>query len=405
MNHLRNYWVAFRRLHRQLGFLMALKAAAHKVVGAIHPTNINVAEHYQFISQPKFGPSGIRAVPTNSLLWFVPDFQIGSGGHLNIFRLIAHLEQLGYQSSIVIVGGSQFPTPARARECIVQHFAAIQGQVLIGTENLPAASFAIATSWTTAYFVRAFQGAPHKAYFIQDFEPSFYPTGTEALLAENTYRFGFFGVTAGAWLSEKLNREYGMQTWPMGFSVDHDIYFPGPQTSDQPPTIFFYARPPTPRRAFELGVLALIEVAKKVADLKVVMAGWNLSGYKFPFDYVDCGVMDVRELPDTYRRCRAALVISCTNLSLLPLELMACGCPVVSNAGPNVQWLLTSDNAILAEPTVEGLATGLMNVIGNQTLHNKLRAEGIRTASKTSWQNEATEVARILEKHQQAVVA
>ena len=34
-------------------------------------------------------------------------------------------------------------------------------------------------------------------YLVQDFEPSFYAAGSEALMAEATYRFGFHGVTAG----------------------------------------------------------------------------------------------------------------------------------------------------------------------------------------------------------------
>jgi hypothetical protein len=30
-----------------------------------------------------------------------------------------------------------------------------------------------------------------------DFEPWFYPMGTDYVLAENTYRFNFYGFTAG----------------------------------------------------------------------------------------------------------------------------------------------------------------------------------------------------------------
>lgn len=402
MNNLRNYWDRFHRLRRRSGALVALNVAARKLLGVrVHAINDPI-KHYQFISQPTFGPRVTPGTSTKTVLWFIPDFQVGSGGHLNIFRLIGHLDRLGFENSIVIVGDCHFTNPIRARECIVQHFAPIQGQVLIGTENLPPTRFAMATSWMTAYYVRAFQGAIDKGYFVQDFEPLFYPAGAEALLAENTYRFGFFGITAGGWLSEKLHRDYGMRTWPMGFSVDHEMYFPVPHIYSDPPTVFFYARPPTPRRAFELGVLALALVAKKVPNLKVVMAGWDLRGHKFSFDYVDCGVLSLQDLPDTYQRCRAALVISCTNLSLLPIEVMACGCPVVSNRGANVQWLLNDHNAVLVEPTVEDLASGLIGIISDQSFHKKVRAEGIRTARKASWQAEASKVAEFLNNHPQS---
>ena len=36
-------------------------------------------------------------------------------------------------------------------------------------------------------------------YFVQDFEPLFYPMGSDYLLAENTYRKGLYHITTGAW--------------------------------------------------------------------------------------------------------------------------------------------------------------------------------------------------------------
>ena len=56
-----------------------------------------------------------------------------------------------------------------------------------------------ATGWETAYPVFNDAGDARKCYFVQDFEPLFYPVGSEYVLAENTYRFNFFGITAGKW--------------------------------------------------------------------------------------------------------------------------------------------------------------------------------------------------------------
>lgn len=399
-----NYWGRFQKLRQRSGTLGALKIAGHKVLRTMRHTKSDISQHYAFVSQPEFGPEGNSETFAASVLWFVPDFQIGSGGHLNIFRLIAHLDRLEFQNVIVIVGGSQFTHAQQARACIVQNFAPIQAQVVIGTENLPACRFAMATSWITAYYVRAFRGAVHKGYFVQDFEPWFYPAGTESLFAENTYRFGFFGITAGNWLCDKLLRDYGMEAWPMGFSVDHRTYFPNEQMKSGSPTVFFYARPPTPRRAFELGILALNEVTKKVPNLKVVLAGWDVKDHRIAFDYVDRGVLSLNELPDVYRQCQVALVISCSNLSLLPLEIMACGCAVVSNKGPQVEWVLNSNNSVLTEPNIESLAEGITTLIRDESLRQKICAEGIKTAQQTSWQAEAERVAKFLEHQSRAVM-
>jgi hypothetical protein len=46
---------------------------------------------------------------------------------------------------------------------------------------------------------------------VQDFEPYFEPVGSYSTFAENTYRFGFHGITLGEWLSKKLTNEYGYE--------------------------------------------------------------------------------------------------------------------------------------------------------------------------------------------------
>jgi glycosyltransferase involved in cell wall biosynthesis len=85
-----------------------------------------------------------------------------------------------------------------------------------------------------------------------------------------------------------------------------------------------------------------------------------------------------------------------TNLSLLPLELMACGCPVVSNNGPHVEWLLNSQNSELADPTVEALAGGLRKVLFDKERRQALIRNGFETSAATDWKKEAAKVATFL---------
>ena len=49
------------------------------------------------------------------IIWFIPDFSIGSGGHTTIFRFIHHLEKLGIQSDIAIINGTQWETEEKLR--------------------------------------------------------------------------------------------------------------------------------------------------------------------------------------------------------------------------------------------------------------------------------------------------
>jgi glycosyltransferase involved in cell wall biosynthesis len=354
---------------------------------------------YSFVLQQPIGtPVAREDVAPATVNWFVPPFGYGSGGHLNIIRFVRQLERQGYTCRIVIVGEPRPQDAETARSQIQAWFFPIDAAVYLDPAEAPPCRVAMATSWTTAYTVRDFQACVHRAYFVQDFEPWFYATGSEAAFAEQTYRFGFHGITAGTWLRDKLAQDYGMTTNAVGFSYDHDRYYPRPRRDPDTRHVFFYARPPTPRRAFEMGLLVLKEVTRQLPDVQVIFAGWDVSNYEIPFEHLNAGVLKLDDLPDLYSQCDVGLVLSFSNLSLLPLELMACGTPVVSNRGPYTEWLLDDDNAKLADADVEALAAAVVNLLQDPEEHARIRANALATARATDWEQEALRMARILDK-------
>ncbi len=382
-------WRTFGQLRRKLGFMRALQYGANRTLSLYRNPGqviLDLERHYSFTDLPPFG--GEAPGPDGTINWVIPDFSPGSGGHLNIFRLIQGLEQRGYVCRVVIVGECQFPTAAQAKSIIHRFFFPIKAEVVIGHDSMKPAWATFATSWPTAYVVRSFRATRHKLYFVQDYEPFFYARGSEYALAEATYSFGFVGITAGQWLAQKLKEKFGMETFSYGFSYDRALYSPRPRRDGNTKHVFFYARPVTQRRGFELGVLALSRVAKQFDNVAVIFAGWDVSQYRLDFPHLNAGVVPLEELPDLYSQCDVALVLSFTNLSLLPLELMACGCPVISNRGPNVEWLLDDSNAVLVEPTVEEIVDGLTRILLDEGHRIDVRQKGLTFASGTSWDHE-----------------
>jgi glycosyltransferase involved in cell wall biosynthesis len=355
-------------------------------------------KHFAFLNQAEFGLEihDCDNLDPMSINWVIPDIGMGSGGHLNIFRLIGNLEKLGFRSTIVINGGSQFKDSDTAKKFLVRNFLPIEASIVIGQANMKPAWFTFATSWQTAYTVRGFRSTIQKCYFVQDFEPWFYPPGSEYVFAEETYRFNFYGVTAGSWLAKKLADQYGMRTAAMSFSYDKHLYRVLPKVESNKKCVFFYARPNTPRRGFELGLLVLDAVAKRVPGFHAVIAGVDTSNYKIDYSFSNCGIARLEDLPALYSQCDAALVLSFTNLSLLPLEVMACGCPVVSNAGANVEWLLNSNNSVLVPPTAEALAEALVNVLDDHVFRRDLIKNGLAFSGGTDWLCESRKVAEAL---------
>jgi glycosyltransferase involved in cell wall biosynthesis len=356
----------------------------------------DVITFYDFVRARPVG-SAIKAgsVERNTINWVLPPWGRGSGGHLNIFRFIQNLEKQGFDCRIIVVGEPRPVSAESARKRISEWFFPLKAQVYLGIEGAPPAHITVATSWQTAYFVRAFQPTIHRCYFVQDFEPYFFPAGAEYAWAEATYSFGFFGITAGTWLRDKLASDYGMRGKAVSFSFDADIYAQRQRIDPAARRVFFYARPPTERRAFEMGLLVLDEVTRRLPDVEVIFAGWDLSSFDIPFKHVSKGIVSLAELPDLYSQCDVALVLSFTNLSLLPLELMACGTPVVSNLAPCTTWLLNQNNALLAPPTVEALADAICKVLNNPQEAARLREGGFAAASASDWQTEAHKVADI----------
>jgi glycosyltransferase involved in cell wall biosynthesis len=333
----------------------------------------------------------------NTINWYIPVIGQGSGGNGNIFRLIRALEDIGVESRIIIIGQNAPKSSRLAADQISKWFFPLKASVYLYGETVPEAYLGIATEWKTAYYLRSSKLESDRAYFIQDFEPWFYPRGSHYSLAEQTYRFGFKAVTAGAWLSNLVSNDYGMKSTHIGFAPDWTIYGKRevPKTGNTK-RVFFYARPPTPRRDFELGMLALQKITSIRPGLEVIFAGWDLSTYKIPFKHKSLGILKEDDLPEVYAQVDVALVISATNMSLLPVDLMACEVPVVSNRSPSVTWLLNDDNCYLAELTVDSLAESLIEALDNPLETKRRVAQAVKDISKITWESEAQKVSAFL---------
>ena len=327
--------------------------------------------------------------------WVIPPVTPGSGGHTTIFRTISHLERMGIHNRIYIYQNKLFDSDQTFRKFLNEHFSAAlteqSVETFISVDSMKYAHATIATGWQTAYFVRRFNNTDNKFYFVQDFEPMFDPLGSKYLLAENTYRFGFKAITAGDWLKDKMHDEYGMEAVSFGFSCDRSIYKPIPKTDSQK-RIFFYARPVTPRRAFEIGLLALNEVYKKHPDIEVVFAGWDVSKYNIPFKHKNMGTVLPSDLAKAFSSSDICLVMSVSNLSLMPLEIMSSGSVCATSYGANNEWLLSEENTILFNNDPIEIADKLCYYLDHRDELEKIREKGMELAASTDWEREIQKV-------------
>ncbi len=291
-----------------------------------------------------------------------------SGGHQNLFRFIDYLERAGHTVRVYLYSAHQPYSVRLISEMIATSpsyptvRATIEDYTDAGVSSDIDALFA--TGWETAYPSFRDKSMARRFYFVQDYEPYFYAVGSEAALAENTYRFGFEGITAGGWLAHKLHADFGMKTASFEFGANRELY--NLTNRDKRKEVLFYARPVTPRRGFELGILALEHFAKERPDYKINLAGWDVSTYDIPFKYENLKGLKIDELNEVYNRCAAGLVISLTNMSLLPLELLSAGVIPVVNSGDNNTMVSSNTFIEFAAASPHALAKRMIEIVDRQ---------------------------------------
>ena len=389
-------WLGAKDLLRRTRFAMGVQDRLD-LVEALDFTADDLAANRACLEAAR----GLRA-PIRSVHWYVPYFEYAFyGGVHTILRFVTGLrERHGVQSDLVFYDRPSVAAEDMKRK-VVEAFPAlrdIEVRVLRGAmEEVPPADASIATFWTSAYAVMKNRTSARKYYFIQDYEPLFYPAGTYYSLVEATYRFGFPGIVNTPGLCDVYRREFGAPAVSFTPATDPELFHPPPSRDERPFRVFFYGRPETDRNAFELGLAALRRLKQRNgSEVDVVVAGSQVPpeiaqrapGLRF------LGRLPYRETADLYRKCHAGLVLMLTkHPSYLPFELMSCGAVPVANVNPANAWLLRDgETALVAEPSPSLLAGALERLLRDPALRHRLSSAGQALVRSITWNEQIDRV-------------
>jgi O-antigen biosynthesis protein len=327
-----------------------------------------------------------------SVAWVCSPPGPGSGGHTTMFRLVSALEKAGHRCTMYLKDDHGWALEQH-EERIRSWWPWVEAGVRNLYDGVEDSHAIVATAWETAYSVLASPARGVRFYLVQDFEPLFYPAGSEALMAEATYRFGFHGLTAGRWLSERLWRDYGMPAEPFGFGRDPGYELDRSMSPSERTGVCFYSKPDTPRRAFELAVLALDLFAERHPEVDIHLFGHSAKG--LPFAATDHGLCTPEELNGLYNRCIAGLVLSATNVSLVPHEMLASGCIPVVNDAEHTRIVLDNPEVAYAPGTPFEIAETLCALVERPLEARGAAAEAAAASvNGASWDNAGVAVER-----------
>jgi glycosyltransferase involved in cell wall biosynthesis/GT2 family glycosyltransferase/predicted SAM-dependent methyltransferase len=332
--------------------------------------------------------------------WFIPDIDSPFYGGINTaLRLADYLHRNhGVQNRFVVWGsGPDF----FVRSAITAAFPSLadseisffDGPDSASLELVPPADASIATLWLTAYAVARAQNTKRKFYLVQDFEPMFYPASTSYALAEETYRLGLYALCNTENLRQIYADDYagkGMSFMP---AIDPSVFHAHDRpfrADDAPTTVFVYARPGHWRNCWELASLALRELKERLGDgVRVVTAGSWATDPDAADAIKQLGLLPYKATGELYRHCDVGLALTVSkHPSYLPLELMACGVPVVAFDNSWGHWILKDgENSLLARRTVTGLVDAMERMVVNPELRRTLATNAVAdiAARHGSW--------------------
>ena len=320
----------------------------------------------------------------------------GAGGFTTLARAVSLLAQAGHRCTVYMLDPHGWSIDQH-RRTVENWWPDLGAEVRDAADGIDDAHAIFATSWPTAYRVLTSPAKGVRFYFVQDFEPWFYPAGSEALLAEATYRFGFHGVTAGRWLAQLLRETYGMPADHFEFGCDLERYsiHPGIERTG----VCFYARPSTPRRGFELGVATLELLAARHPEVDIHTYGEKIRGLPFATNH---GVLAPADLNRLYNRCITGLALSASNVSLVPPEMLAAGCiPVVNDADYN-RIVLDNPEVVYAPATPFDLVNAISALVERPSTERTEAAQAAAASVQSrSWADAGAAIENIV----QAVVA
>ncbi|QOP42673.1 glycosyltransferase [Sulfurimonas sediminis] len=330
----------------------------------------------------------------------IPDFGIGGGGHMNIFRMIRLLEMFGHNLTIWIFDPSIHKDEKTAYEDIIKYYSTIKANVKFiykDFQKTAKGDVIFASSWNTVWPVQSAKYFKRRFYFIQDYETLFNAKGSRSELAEYTYTQDLDCICASTWLQSLMEKKFNRWARSFNLAADKDIYNPRLREANKIPRIVLYSRIFTERRGVELALIALELLAKEGVKFHVDMFGADFHNIdSAPFS---CSVFYKRtpeELADLYNKSDIGLVFSLTNYSLVPQEMMACDLAIVEFDTESTRAIYPDNIVTFSGPSPIDIKEKIKYLLLNPNARKKQVMNAKKWLKQFSWIKSAREIEKAI---------
>lgn len=323
------------------------------------------------------------------------------GGQTSILRLGTQLARLGYD---VVYAVYKEQSREEMKLCAESNLKGYKGRVCTREQFMKLHSdIWVASSWDTVSFVK--KKAGYKMYFVQDYEPYFYPFGERFLLAKKTYEQGLHMVSLGKWNKEMIEKEchpvspvdvidfpYERSEYPYypreyetyqkkkEFTIAVYLKFYGKRL----PTILPYMLSEVKERFQAEGITLHICYFGEAKSFRVD-GGENL------------GMLKKEELLSLYKRADFGMVASLSNISLVPYEMIGTGLPVIEFIDGTFSHFFPENSAILIDISCDDLYEKLKLHIQEPKRLEVQHENAFSYMKDLSWEKSGEQFAEIIE--------
>lgn len=341
----------------------------------------------------------------NSIVFVITRMVRFHGGQTSVLRLGTQLARLGHQVSYAVYKNQ---STDEMEICARSNLSNYEGTLINSREfakRKESPDIIVATSWDTVSFVKRFTS--YKMYFVQDYEPYFYPFGELFFLAKKSYEQGLHMVSLGDWNRAMILKEcspvsavdvidfpYEKSEYPI-VSRNYEEY-PSKKTI----TIAVYLKYYGKRLPCIIPYL-LNEVAKQFLIRDKITLEIRYFGEAKSFSTKggkNLGMLTKKELYALYAKSDFGMVASMSNISLTPYEMISTGLPLIEFVDGTFSYFFPKDSATLIEMTPKDLYQKLKKAIMTPELLKKHQENAMEYMSHLSWERTGRQFHELLNK-------
>ncbi len=338
---------------------------------------------------------------THPRIVFLANVLNQTGGALSVAQLVNDLISLGHDARLIVRSpdGYNPATPLLAEPVFYPNRKAL-------LEHLGEADIVVGTLWPTMYYImHAFLHRPSfvPAYFVQDFEPFFYPETDHATrcLVQDTYSLTPFCFAKTPWICEQV-RAAGGHIQEVPPALDLDLFYPREVEPSDTKIILAMLRPSTPRRGFGMAIDVLARLAMERRDIEIHVFGASereLEKHAIPFAFTNHGILSNEMLPALYSRAYLYADFSeFHGFGRTVAEAMACGAPcVITESGGVSAFARDGHNCLMAPPNdAQKMAALMRRLLDHPLLHKRLSSSARESVAPFERMHSARETAEFL---------